>query len=235
MKTKKYSSLGLDVNLSVPESVEEFDLNAKRKDACLDEATNNVVYRGVLNGLRELFLYGQDEDKEKELAKFDGIEQRTGIINTMVPTGEKKKDGTAIMKRDLSDAKFFEKVLAQLGVEASHFQSVMNEVAGLVEFDASAIERTGPKIVKIGQNWIDAAKDVIANDKFGKLGTQYHKFVGKEIVLPTAVAALASDASDEAKTKHAEAEKQYINQLARLIKQMWDAKTEQELKAGKVL
>lgn len=247
MKTREFSSLGLVAKILVPETVEEFDANAKYAGACLTEAVNNVVYRGVLNGVRDIFLFGQKEDKEEGLEAFAGIEQRTGITCPTKETG-KRKDGTAIIVPAKTELEYFNYVCAEKNVKPEHFQSIMDEVCALVEFDASQTQRKGARIVKIGKAWLESAEGLVAKNDFGKFESNFKKFVGKDLVHPTP---MSDDNHDSAKAEFHKDEKNkgvdftpvwekrkkdfIVNAYARLIKEMFDAKEAQELAAGKML
>lgn len=156
MKQRKYSSLGLDIHLAVPSFVEEFNELAKSKDPqanpCLDEATNNIVYRGSLAEFREVFLHGRAEEKDAQgnvtASKIDGVEQVTGIARKTVPVLDKDdkpvlKDGVAqeTWDKEDSEAKYFKRVCAEKGVEPSSFQALAQTVADSIVFDPSATER----------------------------------------------------------------------------------------------
>jgi len=180
MKQQKYSSLGLDVNLSVPETLDEFDANAKKAGACLAEAISNVVYRGSLAEFRYHFLHGisqQEIDEDKEHATFaegtqpiQGVEDLTKIERKTVQVKDKAgnpvvKDGEPVTNFDPEDseAKYFKRVCAEKSVEPSSFQSTADAVATALVFDASASERkaTGPK--KLAAKYKEKAAAVIAN------------------------------------------------------------------------
>lgn len=178
MKNLLREVLGLSFVIAlVPESVAEFDQNAKKDGACLNEAVNNVLYRGVFPDIRSTFL--------------DAVQRETGIKRT-TKAGPLKKDKTpGADVFDESEAKYFARVCAifqpegaeEPGVEGKHFQyladklnngelPVLNEKGEQVidletnkplfysiVFDASASERSGEK--KIAKVYIDAAKSII--------------------------------------------------------------------------
>lgn len=181
MKTETYSSLGLELNLSVPTTVEEFDQNAKKQGACLAEATNNVVYRGMLASFRYHFLHGVSEkdltdDKEHKVLKagtkpIKGVEEVSGIDRKTIPV---MKDGKQVVRDgqpveafdpEDSEAKYFKRVCAAKGVEASAFKSIADAVSTALVFDASATERApaGPK--KLAQKYKDVALQFLTGKK----------------------------------------------------------------------
>lgn len=181
MIPKQYKSLGLQVSLSVPETVAEFDENAKKEGACLSEAINNCVYRGGLAIFRDVFLHGQAEVKEGDVVTspaIKGVEELTGILRL---TEQVMKDGKPVLKDNEpvlifveSEGKYFNRVLSTLVKDGkfpdeeaalNSFQPLADEVAKSIVFDASASERksAGPRKL--------AAKYKIAAAKSLALGT----------------------------------------------------------------
>lgn len=178
MKQRKYSSLGLDINLSVPSSVEEFNTLAKSTVAdanpCLDEATNNVIYRGVLAEFRDTFLHGRAEDKEKGVAAIQGVEQSTNIerkSEVVMKDGKAvQKDGADVEKYTETEGDYFKRVCAEKGVEPSSFTALAQQVADALVFDPSASERK-PSLPK------KLPKDILekATAKVGQGEEAFHK------------------------------------------------------------
>ena len=196
MKTAKYSSLGLDVNLSVPETVEEFDQNAGKPGACLSEATNNVVYRGSLADFRYHFLHGVDQkeiDADKDHKQFvegttpiQGVEALTKIERKTVPVLDKAgkpvvRDGVEVETFDPEDseAKYFKRVLAETKTEATAYQSVADAVAKALVFDASASERKSGLPKKLAAKYKLSAGQLLAGMmNYDKFAAAYEKTVG---------------------------------------------------------
>lgn len=192
MKIKEYSSMAvggtsLVVPFQVPESVEEFDQNAKRSGACLEEAINNVVYRGSLASWRDLFLHGVDVGGATEIK---GVEQKTGIQRKTktVELSTKNEDGSHKFTEawDETEANYFKRVCAETARNNSQtleavvalFQPVATEVAGRVPFDASESEKRAPTsktppkdFLRAAQTAIDAGKgEILASILTNKLG-----------------------------------------------------------------
>lgn len=203
MKKSKYNSLGLDVEFSVPSTVEEFDQNAKKPGACLDEATNNIIYRGSLAEFRSIFLHGlsaEDIDDAMKAAGYkpiDGIEQTTKIARQTEPVNDasgkpKVVDGEPVTQYSESEAKYFNRVLAATKKEAKDFQALATQVAAMIPFDASATERkaAGPK--KLADKHRETAKRLMVHKNLGKFLESYAK------ALPEAPLTLALDASKKA-------------------------------------
>lgn len=199
MKKTQYSSLGIDINLSVPAEVAEFDANAGKPNACLDEAINNVVYRGMLADFRYFFLHGisqADLDADKEHKQFaegttpiEGVEESSGIARKTVAVLDKsgnpvKKDGEAVTNFDPEDseAKYFKRVCAEKGVEPASFQSLADKVASALVFDASASERkaVGPK--KLAAKYKEKAAKIIALGSVDALAAKFKTLIGRDMV-----------------------------------------------------
>lgn len=172
MKTKTYNSLGLEVPFQVPESVEEFDANAKRAGACLDEAINNVIYRGSLAEFRDLFLHGRPAGEG--LPAFNGIDAITGIERK---TKTVKKGDKEAEEWDETEAEYFKRVCAQLGKEPKAFQDLANAAAALIAFDASARERKAPVPKKLSEEFKTAAKNALAKYDDGKITKNIRKYL----------------------------------------------------------
>ena len=110
MKSQQFKSLGLVVNLNVPETVEEFDLNAKKSGRALAEAINNVVYRDCLAEFRDNFC--------------EKLESSTSVERKTKDTGKKRKvtsvvDGKEVITEEPiliyaeSEAEFVDRVIAE--------------------------------------------------------------------------------------------------------------------------
>lgn len=221
MKTKEYSSLGLDVPLSVPDSVQEFDLNAKRDGACLEEAVNNVVYRSALAEFREVFLHGRKEVKDSNgnttAPGIDGVEQTTGISRKSVEKELTSKDEDGKPKvvdvYDESEAVYFRRVCAQLAADRKQpldeiiksFQPLASAVAASIKFDASAEARqpSGPK--KLPKSYLEAAKKVIDAGKGDHVAALLKESLGREVTVSVEglAAAMQEDVAQEAKRRKA--------------------------------
>jgi hypothetical protein len=182
MKTQQFKTLGLNVNLSVPTTVEEFDSNAKRAGACLEEATNNVIYRGSLAELRDLIIHGRDEEKvdgKVTVTAFKGLEEVTGVARKTkkVKSGKEQKE---VEVYDETEGEYIERLVATKKVELSTFQSHFDAAAALVAFDASARERkpAGPK--KLAEKFKTIATEFLSGKKsLEKLNAALTKSISK--------------------------------------------------------
>lgn len=210
MVTKQYRSLGFDINLEVPETVDEFNKNAWKAETgegnpCLTEATANVIYRGSLAEFRDTFLHGKPEEKDDKgnviSAAIKGVEETTGISrNTEEVKGKdgkvRMKDGEPVTAYTESQDKYFDRVLATLVKEnkfaseetaRESFKTLADEVAKSIKFDAAARERAaaGPK--KLPAKYKLTAARLIANGKLDVTNSQYLVKIGKSFAPAPAV------------------------------------------------
>jgi len=167
MKTTTIQSLGLNLNISVPESVEEFDQNAKKAGACLNEAINNILYRGVLADFRSLFC-----EKVEEAYGVERQTKDTGRTKKVKDANGKETEESIFVYSE-SEAKFIDRVIASKGLTREALQPLADAVLSakdengnlIIAFDASATEKkvSGPK--KLAQKYTDAAKTLLADGK----------------------------------------------------------------------
>lgn len=126
----KFNSLGIDLALPVPATVEEFELNAgggttAKVGSCLAEAINNVIYRGSLADFRSNFL--------------NAVEAMTANERKTKPTGKKTKtkvktitDGKEVeteveedqLQYDETEGQYFGRVCAEAKVKPPTFQAL---------------------------------------------------------------------------------------------------------------
>lgn len=149
MTTKQFRTLRIPVPLVVPATVAEFDANAKREGACLEEAINNVVYRGSLTGLRDLVIHGQEEEKDASgkvtQVAFKGWEAISGKERK---TKKIKRGDKEVEVYDESEQDYVDRVVGVWeDAPPADFAAHVQAAAKLIPFDASAAERkpTGPK------------------------------------------------------------------------------------------
>jgi hypothetical protein len=178
MKEATYKSLSLNAKLQVPATVDEFDKNAKREGACLDEANNNVVYRSSLAELRDLFLHGRDADTLKQIPAFEGIEQVTKVPRKTKETGRKAADGTPILTYAETEVDYFQRVCLEQKVEPSSFQPLMDKAAALVEFDASAREKKPAQPKKLAAKYAETAQMILKGQHLKRFVADAKKALG---------------------------------------------------------
>ena len=196
MKQTEYRSLGIDVKLNTPETVEEFDSLAKRANACLDEATNNVVYRGMLAEYRETFcerVEGETKIERKwKVAMMDG----KPIV----------KDGEEVTHWDETEADYFKRVCAELKYEPSTFQSLADDVAKSLVFDPTERERKERGPVKLAKMYVEKATEVITQGRHDKVIAHIQKDLKDTMPVPTIV----EGDTEDVKTKNINALGHYI-------------------------
>ena len=156
----KYKSLGCEVSIQVPSNVEDFDINAKRAGACLSEAINNVVYRGVLADFREAFC--------------DAVEASTSITRRSTVVGKTKETKEDILKYE-NEGDYVNRVRVEKGwvEDNTALQAIATEVSSKLVFDASATERKGPGPKKLPNAYKAAAAKIFANGNQDKWATKF--------------------------------------------------------------
>lgn len=186
MVKQKFSSLGLDVHLNVPETVKEFDENAGKEGACLQQGIRNIVYRGCLADFRDLMIHGRDEVKDGDkvvLTKILGLVDRfdrprktrdTGKTRTVKEEGKPDRV-EPIVEWDETEDEYVKNLAVEKGwgtpknpEYAKNLQPIADEIAAAVIFDAKETERkpTAPK--KLAENFKAAATRVINNGNWEK-------------------------------------------------------------------
>ena len=178
---KKYSSLGVSVPIEVPSTVEEFNnlywantpAEKRTGNPCLEAAVDNVAYRSCLAEFRRVFLHGKDEIKDGDRIAspaIKGVEQLTGIDRDVktIQLKSRDKDGNLETREDwdISESKYFGKVLAATGKKAEDFQALAEEVAATISFDPSRSEpsESGPK--KLAKTYVETATKIIEANGF---------------------------------------------------------------------
>lgn len=210
MTKQLFSSLGCDVPLNVPSTVDEFNSSAwattpedKRiGNPCLTEAINNIVYRTSLAEFRDLFLHGRDAVKDDQgnvkvpaVVGIDGMTFEYKDVNGQLVTGKierttkqiqlksKDKSGNPEFREDWdeSEATYFNRVLLLTGKKAEHFQDHANNIAALIEFDASQRERKSAGPRKLPKVYEEAAASIVEQGGFATAVSKIAKVLGKAI------------------------------------------------------
>jgi hypothetical protein len=139
MHKETYRSLGLNVTLNVPSSVEEFDSLAKKSGSALENAISNAVYRGK----------GGLADFRSDFA--DAVEQATSvkrITETLTDDkGEPKKDAEGNVKTRYTESEqtYFDRVIKETSRTPESFQELADSVAASLVLDPSVTERAAPE------------------------------------------------------------------------------------------
>ena len=169
MQVKQFESLGVKINLNIPSTVEEFDQNAKKAGACLDEAVNNIVYRGVLPDFRAMFC--------------ERVEKETGIARKFSTVKEGDKE---VEVWDETEGKYMSRVRAEKGwqEDRTQLQAIADLVSPELVFDASSPEPKAKGPRKLPAGYATAALRIFGNgnqDKWAeKLGLTYVAETGNE-------------------------------------------------------
>ena len=179
MKTKTYKSLGLEVKVSVPSTMEEFDKLAKREGACLDEATNNAVYRGYLGNFRADLLHGREADAENGIAAFKGLEEATGVERLTKDSGKKNAKGEAIEVYDETEEEYKDRVVAGGRITVAELQQMADELTSITAFDPSARERKPSAPKKLAEKWLTHAKAILKKGQIEELNKRLQKQIAK--------------------------------------------------------
>lgn len=129
----------MDIDYTVPESVQEFDLNAAGKGAtspkegaCLNEAIYNIVYRVNNAAFRantlavvEIITGVVRERKPKLDSEGKPVTAKQTVVTIGADGKEvKSEQDVAVTVFKDTEAKYFGKVCAQLDVEEEHFQKL---------------------------------------------------------------------------------------------------------------
>ncbi|MEK7676709.1 MAG: hypothetical protein AAB676_12835 [Verrucomicrobiota bacterium] len=146
MVKKKFKSLGLEATFLVPESVADFDANARRQGACLEEAINNVVYRSCLTEFRAKFC--------------ERLSAKTGVQRGAAGTGRTDGAGNQILEFNEKEKAFVERVCQERRISVTELQALADEVASEVAFDASGRESAGT-VRRIPKRYLTMAQDIV--------------------------------------------------------------------------
>lgn len=224
METKQYGTLkGLKVNVNVYATVAEGDLAAGKEGAMLDQANDNLAYRGPLAEGREILC--------------DLIEESTGIERKTQDTGKKDKDGNPILKYTESEGAYAERVCIEKGWEdLSSFQpdfdaacALANDGAGLA-VDAKARERKPSTPKKLGKKYLDTAAVVLAAGNSEKALTMVRTLVPGATFTATADMSKTHAFKGEVRGKQVDVTQSLVDceKLGGLLKAYDDAKRKQE-------
>lgn len=170
MQTIKAKTLGMEFNLSVPSTPEEFDILAKAPGACLAEATKNVLYRSTLSDIRD--------------ALCEKVEEFTKIERATKP-GPVKKDGSAGAEQWAeTEEVYINRVLASRGFDSiekdEELKAIFDEVVAATPFDPSAPVRSSkPKTT--AKIYLTAAENIIAAGGAEKAAAKLSELLGHAV------------------------------------------------------
>lgn len=157
--TKKFRSLGCDLNVQVPSTVEAFDTSARKVGACLEEAINNVVYRGVLAEFRDSFC--------------EKVAEKTGIARRVKKTIKNTKGEDVEVLENEGDFIAYVRVQKGWTEDNKELQSIADDVASSLLFDASATERKAPTPKKLPKDYVEAATRFFTNGTQEKWASKF--------------------------------------------------------------
>jgi hypothetical protein len=158
MQTRKYRSLGFTVEIEVPSTVEENDQLAGRPNATLEDAVDNVVYRGALAlpTFRRELAAGLEQTtgiKRKfevvmtKAVAASGTEGQPGYVPAKPSVPKVDDEGNEVTKWTESEADYLDRVLAETGRTLESFADVAAAAATKMKYDPKVKEReeAGPK------------------------------------------------------------------------------------------
>jgi hypothetical protein len=155
MKTEQYDSVGLKWNISIPETVEEYNTLGKRPDACLEDAIDHTVYHDTLGDIRYEFAEGVAKALATTLPdKADEFKRKKK------DTGTTDDEGNPVLKEE-NDGVFLNRILALSGKSASDFPEVKTAVEAKVKFDPSVRERKAGAPKTTPKSALNAAGEII--------------------------------------------------------------------------
>jgi hypothetical protein len=196
MIESKFNILGLELKKQTP-TVAEWS-SKWGEESIRTEATNNVWYRSTAPEVRDLFLHGQDEEKNEDgsvkVPARKGVDELTGIprLTKTVTLQSKNPDGSAKTSEawDETEQKYFNRVcgeLVKLGkfpdsdAARLSFQPLIQECADLVDFDASRPAPGERKAKGIAKVFLEAAKSAVDKGNGTKLAKALSKSLGRPI------------------------------------------------------
>lgn len=193
MKSATYDSLGCKVNFAVPESPEEFDKLAERVGACVEEANDNVAYRGVLADFR----YALCEAIEGETSNARGVEP---VIDAKTNKPKTGKDGQPVTKYTEKESEYVNRiVLVEKALTKERLQQIADDVSKTLVFDPKQQTRsTGSKLAKV---YSDAANEIIAKGGAEKAAGRLAEILGRPVTPDANSLALAIKENEDRKRK----------------------------------
>lgn len=212
MKNITNNCLGFKVNVSVPESVDEFDKLAGKSGAALESATMNVVYRSWNNFFREKF--------SEHLAQATKIARKTEVVLDKENNPKKDDEGAEILRYTETAAEHVDHVFATLVKEGkaadvasaqAAYAADAQLIADSITFDPAEREPAskGPK--KVGKKWIEAATEAEAR---GILATAAEKLTAKlGYPVPADIPSVAAALAEKSRRDQAEADRKAREEL----------------------
>jgi len=208
------SSLGFDLLYTVPATVADYDLLAKKEGAALESANLNVIYRSVFAKFRNAFL--------EAVVNNTGIERPTEVVKNKDGSDKTEGEGEekTVVTRFINTEKVdFDLICAQL-VTAKQFESVEAAAASFLDlaqstidgiaFDPSETERapSGPK--KVAKAYTTIAQKALDTGKLETLVAQLSAKLGAlwkvEVTVDSVARAISEDQRRQREAKNVGAE-----------------------------
>lgn len=171
MKETKVKSLGLTLVVLTPATPEEYDLNAKKQGACVEDSVSNTIYRAWLPKFRSKFC--------------EAVEAETKVVRKYITKElkEKNQDGTPKTTDvwDETEGKYIDRVLAETGKAITDFSDIANRIASEITFDASEKEPAESKPKKPKKVLLEKAEAVVKAGKGDVLAAKLAKNLGHPV------------------------------------------------------
>jgi hypothetical protein len=175
MKNRTQETFGLTINISVPESVDEFNTLAKAApgaNPCLQAAIDQIVFHDTLGTVRDKFVTLLAGGKvvgviNGENVELDGAKLREQYpklpTRTVTGQGPKKKDGTTPDVYE-KDTIFIKKIKDSGAIPLPELVGILQQVADANPFDPS----TSTSSSQIAKKYFNLADSTIAMVKSGE-------------------------------------------------------------------
>jgi hypothetical protein len=158
MKIELFESIGMKWPISVPETVEEYNILAKRANACLSDAIDHTVYHDTLGDIRYEFTEAVAAALQKQFPnRVDEFKRKEK------DTGRTSEDGSPILTKE-NDGTFLSRILALVGKQATDYPDEKAAVEQKVKFDPSVRERKAGTPKTVPKASLIAAGELIALD-----------------------------------------------------------------------
>jgi hypothetical protein len=203
MINKTVSSIGFDLGVNVPETIDEYDALAKKAGAALESAVFNVLYRSTLAKFRAAFSEAVENNT--------GIPRKTEVITKMDGTAKIDEESGEPMTRYIeTENEYFKRVLAQLVLQgafpsteaaAASFQTLAQSTMDSIPFDPSETERapSGPRTV--AKAYIKLAEQAEKSGKLAALAQQLSEKLGATWHVEVTVDSVARAVSEDQRRK----------------------------------
>ena len=174
MKIETYRSMGLNVPISVPSTIEENEqLAAPRVNATLEDAVDTNVYRGTLADFRDGFCAAVET--------ATSIKRNTEVAKNAKGEVRKDEDGAEIEVYKETEQDYFRRVCIKTSRSVESFQDIANSVAASLKYDPSVKERTpaGPKTPP--KSVFAIVDDLHAKHKHTHVAADLSKVLGRHV------------------------------------------------------